>query len=131
MPPDRVRLVDQDLQRRLELVEVELLRHHAEQRQRALAVALHAVPEHLDPAGAGVDQGGGDADQGRLARAVRPQQGEEIAFGDLELDALQRRDPVGIRLLQVADGEGGYGHGRGRLRAGGAAGDDAPATRGA
>ena len=59
------------------------------------AAHLVRVLEHVDarddgaPA-VGLQQGGQDADGGRLAGAVRPEQAEHGAFGHVEVDAVQR-----------------------------------------
>ena len=53
-----------------------------------------------------VDQRGDDADDGGLAGAVRPEQGEEIAFVDIQVDALERLDAVFVDLGELAKDEG-------------------------
>ena len=62
-----------------------------------------------DPDGAGglLDQPAHDADEGRLAGPVGPEQGEELAFLDLETDARQRLEAARVGLAQTLDGEGG------------------------
>src|SRR3546814_20550405 len=63
----------------------------------------------------GVDQAGNDADQRRLAGAVRPQQCEEFAAADLETDAAQGFK-LSVPLADTADRQGagrGVGSGRG------------------
>lgn len=52
------------------------------------------VPDHVDarddrPAAVGAQQGRQAADRGGLSRAVRPEQAEHGAFGDIEVDAVQ------------------------------------------
>ena len=44
-----------------------------------------------------------DADQCRLARAVRAQQSKDFALADLEIDTLQRLNARSVRLGQVRD----------------------------
>ena len=56
-----------------------------------------------------VDQRTDDADQGRLAGAVRPQQGIEVAGGDVQADPLQGLHAVVVGLSQVADAQRGRG----------------------
>ena len=77
------RVVHADVQRLLEHVEVDLLRHDADAGLRALQVAVEVVAEHLHLAGGLVDQRGDDADQRGLAGTVGAQQGEEIASSRL------------------------------------------------
>jgi hypothetical protein len=59
--------------------------------------------ESRDARGARIrlQQGGEDADHGRLAGAVRPEQGEDAARGDVEVDALEHVQVL-ERLLQSA-----------------------------
>ena len=47
------------------------------------------------------DRGRQHADRRRLARAVWPEQAEDLARGDLEVDALHRLDVAGVRLAQL------------------------------
>ncbi len=56
-------------------------------------------------AGGLVDERGHDADQGGLAGAVGPEQREEIAHLDIQIDALQRLDAVLIGLGEAANRE--------------------------
>src|SRR3546814_20921307 len=69
----------------------DLLRHDAEQATCRAKIAHGVVAEHADGALGGVDQAGNDADQRRLAGAVRPQQCEEFAAADLETRSEERR----------------------------------------
>jgi hypothetical protein len=96
-------LVHADVERLLELVEVDLLRHQPDQRQRRLALAHQVVPEHADGARAHVDERGDDADQRRLAGAVGAQERKEVARLDRERDALEGHDAVAVGLAQVLD----------------------------
>jgi hypothetical protein len=70
------------------MVEIDFLRHDADAGLGRLELAIDIVTEHLDDAAGLVDQRGDDADGRGLAGAVRPQQGEEIALVDLEIDGL-------------------------------------------
>ena len=65
-------------------------------------LAVDVVAEHLDVAARLRDERGDDPDDGRLAGAVRPEQGEEIALVDLQIDALERLDAVFIYLGELA-----------------------------
>ena len=62
---------------------------------------VDVVAEHLDLAAGLVDQRGDDADRRGLARAVRPQQREEIALLDRQVDALERLDAVLVGLREL------------------------------
>jgi hypothetical protein len=62
----------------------------------------------LGRAGALAYETTGDLDEGRLSGAVRAEQPHELPFGDLEVDAAERRDGA-VALGKVADGERG-GH---------------------
>ena len=103
-PRDAVeaRLIHDDREHRLEHVEVDLLRHDADAGLRQLELAVDVVAEHLDVAARLVDERGDDADDGRLAGAVRPEQREEIALLDFEIDALERLDAVFVDLGELA-----------------------------
>ncbi len=95
------RLVDDDGLGRLEQVEVQLLRHHADAGLGSLELGVEVVAEHADLARGLVDQRGDDADQRALAGAVRPQHREEVALFDLEIDALQGLDAILVGLDEV------------------------------
>jgi hypothetical protein len=105
-------LVHADVERFLELVEVDFLRHQADQRHRLAAPFADRHTEDARIAARRVDQRGQDADQRRLARAVRPEQGEEVARLHAQRNALERFDAVGVSLSQLGDVErGNRGHG--------------------
>ncbi len=59
-------------------------------------------------AGVGPLQPGEGAEQGRLAAAARPQQGEDGAFGHVEVHALQHRYPSEA-LVETDDLDGTWG----------------------
>ena len=65
-------LVDQDGLRRLELVEVDFLRHDADAGLRGFELAIEVVAEHAHRARRLVDQRSEDADERGLAGAVGP-----------------------------------------------------------
>ncbi len=108
--PVEAGVVDQDVDRLLEHVEVDFLRHQADQAQGVVAVARQVDAEHLDLAAALVHQRTDDADQGRLAGAVGAEQGEEITGRDLQRHALQGLHAVVVDLAEIGNGE------RGRVR---------------
>ena len=61
-------------------------------------------------------QRGQDAQQRRLARAVRAEQSEDRAARDVERQAIDRADSrlsaPGVQLDEIADSNGRFGHGR-------------------
>jgi hypothetical protein len=63
-----------------ERIEHQLLRHDAERTPRRRVLGDDVVAQHRDRAGGGPGQAGEDADQGRLAGAVRAEQAEELAL---------------------------------------------------
>src|SRR5690606_18332685 len=66
------------------------------------AVATGVDPRHLDLAGVRLAQPQHTFDRGRLARAVRPQEPQDLAFRNLEADATYGLDGA-VALVQVAD----------------------------
>ncbi|CAM5473184.1 hypothetical protein SSTU70S_05805 [Stutzerimonas stutzeri] len=99
------RLGDEDIEGLFELVEVELLRHHAQAALESGRIAIQVVAEHVHRAAALVHQRGKNADGGGLAGAVGAEQGEEIAFGNVQVDALEGLEAVAIGLGQLPDGQ--------------------------
>ncbi len=69
----------------------------------------HVVAGHPDDAGVGPDEGGDGADEGGLARAVGPEQGDELAGLDGQVEAVEGLD--GAEALGQAAGVDGGGHG--------------------
>lgn len=96
-----------DVEDLLELVEVELLRHHAKATLEAGRVLVEVVAEHRDRTAGLVHQGRENPDGGGLARAVGAEQGEEITFGDVQVDALEGLETVAVGFRQLTDGQGG------------------------
>ena len=96
-------LVHQDGLRRLELVEIDFLRHDADAGLGGLQLAVEVVAEHADGARGLVDQRGEDADQRGLAGAVRPEQCEEVPLLHVEIDPLEGLDTVLVGLRQSAN----------------------------
>ena len=62
-------------------------------------------PSTSDPARGRRDDAADDADQRRLAGAVRAEQREDLALADLEVDALQRLQARGVGLGQAGNGD--------------------------
>jgi hypothetical protein len=80
----------------------QFLRDQADLAPRRAIVAHHVVAGGEHRAFAGRDQPANDADQGRLARAVRPEQGEDLALADVQVDALERLEAAGVGFLEVS-----------------------------
>src|SRR5690606_15724442 len=97
----------EDIEGLLELVEVELLRHHTQAALEPGGVGVQVMAEHIYRAAAFGHQGGKNADGGRLAGAVGAKQGEKVAFGDIQIDAMQRLEAVIVSFGQLPDGQGG------------------------
>ena len=75
-----------------------------------------------------IDDAADDADQRRLAGAVRAEQREDLAAPDLEVDVLQRLEAGRVGLRQVGDGDDGL-HGADGAEDRAAAGQPAGAGR--
>src|SRR4029077_20805816 len=96
-------LVHQDGLRRLELVEIDFLRHDANAGLGGLQLAVEIVAEHADGAAGLVDQRGQDAYQGGLAGAVRSEQCEEVSLLHVEIDTLESLDTILVGLDKSAN----------------------------
>jgi hypothetical protein len=93
---------------RLEHVGRQFLRHQPDLRTRLAEVPDDVVAADQHLAGRRIDETADDRDQRRLAGAVRAEKREDLAFLDLQVDALQRLEPV------PADGRRGpYARGTG------------------
>ena len=92
-------------QNRFERRDGELLRHQADPRPRLSVVADDVVAVGGDLALARRDDAADDRDQRRLAGAVRPEQREDLAAADIEIDVRQRLEAGRIGLRQVRDGD--------------------------
>ena len=71
-------------------VEGVVLGHHADPALHPDRVGHHVQAGHPGPSAGGQDQGGEHADGGGLARAVRPEQPEELAGADGQVDTADR-----------------------------------------
>ena len=98
-------LIDERVEAALEHVEVDFLRHDADAGLGRLPRPVEIVTEHRDLAARLVDERSDDAYRRRLAGAVRPQQRTEVAFGNREIDRLQRRDAVAVNLAKAFEYE--------------------------
>ena len=93
-------------------VERLLLEDDADVGERRDGVAAHVVAEHADAAGVGREQAREQLHERRLAGAVGPEQGDELARGDAERDAVE--GPHGaVGLDHVHDAEQHFGRARG------------------
>src|SRR5215469_4654560 len=54
-----------------------------------------------------IDDAADDADQGRLAGAIRAEQRENLAVADVEIDVFKRLESGGVNLIETRDGNGG------------------------
>ena len=87
-------------------LKLSLLRHQADAGLGGFDLVVDVVAEHRDVAAGLVDQRGDDADGGGLAGAVGAEQGAELAFLHLEIDAFERLDAVLVGLDEIVDAEG-------------------------
>ena len=104
--PNSPRLKLTVAQTRLERVGGQLLRHQADLRARARGsrARCRARPTSTVPA-LGVTMPQTMLMSVVLPGAVRPEQREDLALADLEVDALQRRQTRGVGLGQLGDGD--------------------------
>ena len=87
---------------RLEGVGGQLLRHQADLARARRGSRARCRGRRRSPLPAlGVDDAADDADQRRLAGAVRAEQREDLAAADLEVDALQRLEPGRVGLGEL------------------------------
>ena len=92
-------------------VERALLEHHAQRSERTAGVALHVVAHHHDRALVGAEQAGQQLQQGGLAGAVGPQQGQHFTGLQRHAHALECGFAV-VGLVQVLRGQqAGFWHG--------------------
>jgi hypothetical protein len=88
-------------------IEHELLRHDAERAARAAVIGDDVVSEDSGASAIGVRQPRDDGNERRLARAVRPKQAEELAFGNGQIDAGKRLHAAeATRDVDDLDGSG-------------------------
>ena len=93
-----------------EAVEVDVLLGEAD--EAAGVERVVRVPEDARLARGDADQVADGGDQRRLARAVGPQQPEELARPDLQVDPVERQEAVVVALRQAGELEGGDHTGR-------------------
>src|SRR5262249_36878033 len=92
---------------RFERVGRELLRHETDHGAGGPVAGHDVVAVHQYPPAARVDDAADSTDQGRLPRAVRPQQREDLSAPYLQVDALQSLKPGRIGFRQVLYGDEG------------------------
>ena len=85
-----------------ERIEHEFLRHDAERAARGAEIGDDVVAAHRDAAFVGAREARENADERGLARAVRTEQAEELAFFHREADALERLQLL-VALLDVTN----------------------------
>ncbi|AZD59734.1 hypothetical protein C4K18_1750 [Pseudomonas chlororaphis subsp. aurantiaca] len=85
-----------DVEGLLELVEVELLRHHADATLERGGLTVQVMAEDIHRAAGLVHQGREDADGGGFAGTVGAEQGEEVTFGDIQIDTTQGLETVAV-----------------------------------
>ena len=76
-----------------------LLEYQADLRADPHRVAAHVAAGHPGLAGAGTRQGAQHVDGGRFAGTIRPQQSEELALGDIQVQRIHREE-VAVALAQ-------------------------------
>ena len=106
-PPEQPAAVADRVQDGGENIERDLLRHEADDPPRGAIVAHDIMAVDEDPARSHRHRAADDADQRRLAGAVRAEEGENLAFGDLEVDRVE-----GDQARLIALGYGGDGYHR-------------------
>ena len=78
------------------------LQLHADEPLRAFRIAAHVDAGDDRRATVGPAEPLQDLDRGRLSRAIRPEQTEDLALADIEADPAHRLD-VAVALPQVRD----------------------------
>jgi hypothetical protein len=105
---------------RLERVGVQFLRHQPDQGTRGAIIGVDVMAVDGDAAFAQIGDAADDADQRGLAGAVRPQQREDFAALDLEVDAVERPETGAIGFRQICNGDDGSHAGLYEIRIGNA-----------
>ena len=86
------------------LVEARRLKDDAEPAAQGAGIAQEVEPENAGRAARRPNEGGENAEEGRLAAAVRPEQAEDFARRDAERDVVER-EAVAIAMGEVARDE--------------------------
>ncbi len=70
------------------VIQAEALGHIPDARADLRGVGVHGHAQHLYRAGGGLHQAQQHADGGGLARAIRPEEAEDLSAADFEIDAI-------------------------------------------
>ena len=93
-----------------EWIEHELLRDDTQDAARVAVIGDNVVPQNSRGATIGARESRDDRNERCLARAVRPQQAEELAFGNRQIDARKRLHAAeATRDVDDLDGSGHRG----------------------
>ena len=92
------------LPHRLERRDGELLRHEPDQLARRAVILDDVVAADRHAARGRRDDAADDVDERGLAGAVRPEEREDLALANLEVDVLQCLEARGVLLLERGDG---------------------------
>ena len=77
---------------------MQFLRHQPDQRARGAIIPVDVMAADRDAALAQIGDAADDADQRGLAGAVRPEQREDLAALDVQIDAVQRLETGAVGL---------------------------------
>jgi hypothetical protein len=92
-------------------IERRRLETHPDPRLERIRVAADVDPEDADFAAIGLAQSLEDLDGRGLARPVRPEESEDLALRDVEVDAVDGLH-VAVSLGEATDADDGFGRGR-------------------
>ena len=98
-------LVQQDLPRSFEDVEIELLWYDAEKGLRPGEIVFDIDAKDPNRTGGLVDKRTNDPDGGRFASAVRSKQRKEITLSYTEINPAEGSDPVVVGFPEIEDFE--------------------------
>jgi len=90
------RLGHNDIKRLFKLVEVELLRHHANRAFKRGRITIKVMAKDIHRTAGFVYQGRENADGGGFAGTVRPEQGKKVTFGNIQIDTTQGLETVAV-----------------------------------
>ncbi len=102
LEPEHTAEEEQVLAARERRVEGRVLRHEAERTARAERIGRQRVSGNRDPSFVGVEQRREDRERRRLARAVRSEQADDLAAGDVEVYVRERRASA-VSLAETFD----------------------------
>ena len=90
------RLGHNDIEGLFKLVEIELLRHHANAAFEGGRIAVQVVTKNIHRAAGFVNQGGKNANGCGFACAVWAKQGKKITFSNIQIDTTQGLETVAV-----------------------------------